>query len=94
MLKISGKVGYGLVICIVNQVIQEGIIPSNWYSSIIVSCYKGKGDILDRSDYRSIKLLGQVIKIMARDTAQLIRNRIRLQSRDFHNQATENEVLS
>ena len=55
MLKISGDVGRTLVTCIVDQVVQEGVIPNDWRSSIIINCYKGKGDALERGNYRGIK---------------------------------------
>lgn len=57
MLKIYSKVEFGLVINIVNQVIQENVILSDWGNSSFVSCQKDEGDSLDRNDYRDIKLL-------------------------------------
>ena len=50
MLKTSGEVGLTLVTRIVNQVVQQGVIPNDWHSSIIVNCYKGKGDALERDE--------------------------------------------
>lgn len=38
MLKIPGGVGDGLVFYVVNQIIQEKVIPGNWCSIIVVSC--------------------------------------------------------
>lgn len=70
MLEISHKIKYGIVTPIANQVVQEG--------DLIVSCYKVTGETLDRSNYRGIKLLDQVMKVVERVIAQLIRNKIRL----------------
>ena len=30
-----------------NSIIREGKIPVDWQKSVIVNCYKGKGDALD-----------------------------------------------
>lgn len=49
MLKILGKVRCGLVKHIVNQIVHEGVILNDQCSSITLSCYKDKGDGLDRS---------------------------------------------
>lgn len=50
MLNITDREGYGLVTFMDNNIIQEGVITSDWCSSIVVSCYKGKGHALDRSN--------------------------------------------
>lgn len=42
MIETCVDVGYSLVICIINQVIQGGTIPNNRCSGIIVSRCKGK----------------------------------------------------
>lgn len=63
MLEISGRVGYGLVDRIVNQVVQEGVIPNDQCSSIIDNCDKDKGDSLKTNNYRGIKLVDYVMNI-------------------------------
>ncbi|WP_347046853.1 RNA-directed DNA polymerase, partial [Escherichia coli] len=68
---------------IVNQVIHEGVIPNDWRCSTIINCYKGKGDALERSSYRGIKLLDQVMKVTERVIAQLIRDRIDIDKMQF-----------
>ena len=40
----------------VNQVVQEGVIPNDWRSSTIINCYKGKGDALERGNYKGINI--------------------------------------
>ncbi len=46
-------------------------IPAEWEESIILNLYKGKGDALDRGNYRGLKLTDQVMKALERvlDTA-------------------------
>lgn len=73
MLKISGRMGYGLVACIENQVVHGGVIPNEWCSSNIVNCYQGKGDVLSRNNYMCIKLLDQLMKVTERAIVLLIR---------------------
>ena len=49
---------------LVNCVVAYGKIPSYWSLSYIISCYKGKGDALLRGNYKGLKLLDQVMKVM------------------------------
>ena len=41
--------------------------------SYIMNCYKGKGDVLLRVNYRGLKLLHQVIKVMEHIPATIIK---------------------
>ena len=34
----------------------EGKVPADWSDCIIVSLFKGKGDVLDQSNYCELKL--------------------------------------
>ncbi|GAB1602276.1 uncharacterized protein LOC115214783, partial [Argonauta hians] len=72
MLKATGDIGCLVITKIVNQVIQEGTIPQDWKHCTIVSCFKGKRDALNRNNYRGIKLLEQVMKVVERVLARLI----------------------
>ena len=76
ILKISVEVGHMLVIHIVNRVVQEGVISNDWCSCIIINCYKGKGDALERGNYRDIKLTDLVMKVTEKVIVQLMRKRI------------------
>ena len=44
--------------------------------SHIVSVYKGKGDALNRSNYRGLKLIDQVMKVLERVVEVFIRQRV------------------
>lgn len=35
----------------------SGVILSDWQSSVIVNCFKGKGDVLERGHYRGLNLV-------------------------------------
>ena len=45
---------------LVENIISEGCIPTDWQESFIVNLYKGKGDALSRGNYRGLKLIKQV----------------------------------
>ena len=44
----------------------EGCIPLDWQESNIVNLYKGKGDALNRGNYRGLKLIEKVMKVLER----------------------------
>ena len=50
---------------LVNLFINENI-PEDWKDSVIINCYKGKGDAPDRGNYRGLKLLEYVTKVLER----------------------------
>ena len=53
MLKASGDTGARLVADLANDMARNGVIPSDWEDSFIINIYKGKGDALERGNYRS-----------------------------------------
>ena len=64
MLKASGDTGARLVADLANDMVRNGVIPSDWEDSFIINIYKGKGDALERGNYRGLKLLDHVMKGM------------------------------
>ena len=62
MLKASGDTGARLVADLANDMVRNGVIPSDWEDSFIINIYKGKGDALERGNYRGLKLLDHVMK--------------------------------
>ena len=50
----------------VEDIISEGCIPTDWQESFNVNLYKGKGDALNRGNYRGLKLIAQVMKVLGR----------------------------
>ena len=51
MLKASGDTGARLVADLANDMVRNGVIPSDWEDSFIINIYKGKGDALERGNY-------------------------------------------
>ena len=64
MLKASGEEGVRLLRQLGEDVFSNGVIPKEWEESIILNPYKGKGDALDRGNYRGLKLLEQFMKVL------------------------------
>ena len=64
MLKPVGEAGAEEVRDLVKKIISEGCIPTDWQESFIVNLYKGKGDALNRGNYRGLKLIEQVMKVL------------------------------
>ena len=64
MLKASGSVGLEMLAHLMESVIVEGVVPADWRDSIIVNLYKGKGDALNRGNYRGLKLTDHVMKLV------------------------------
>ena len=66
MLKPVGESGAVEVRQLIEDIISEGRIPTDWQESYIVNLYKGKGDTLNRGNYRGLKLIDQVMKVLER----------------------------
>ena len=45
-------------------VFSNGVIPKDWEESHILNLYKGKGEALDRGNYRGLKLTDQTMKLI------------------------------
>ena len=54
-------------------IICDGKVPFDWEQSFVVSLYKGKGDAVDRGNYRGLKLTEQVMEVLERIVDGLIR---------------------
>ena len=83
MLKASGDTGARLVVDLANDMVRNGVIPSDWEDSFIINIYKGKGDALERGNYRGLKLLDHVMKGMERVIEKIIRERISIDDMQF-----------
>ena len=78
MLKPVGEAG-ALEVCDLGEnIISEGFIPTDWKESFTVNLYKGKGDALNRGNYRGLKLIEQVMNVVERVVEGLIRQRVEL----------------
>ena len=78
MLKPVGEAGAVEVRDLIEDIISEGCIPTDWQNGFIVNLYKGKGDALNRGNYRGLKLIEQVMKVLKRAVDGLIRQRVEI----------------
>ena len=76
MLKAAGSSGASMIRDLIEDIIFENRISSEWQESHIVSVYKGKGDALNRSNCRGLKLIDQVMKVLERPVEGFIRQRV------------------
>ena len=78
MLKPVGEACAVEVRDLIEDIISEECIPTDWQESFIVNLYKGKGDALNRGNYRGLKLFEQVMKVLERVVEGLIRQRVEI----------------
>ena len=64
-------------------IIRDGTVPYDWEQSLIVCLYKGKGDALERGNYRSLKLTEQIMKVLERIVEGLIRQLVSTDDSQF-----------
>ena len=64
-------------------IIGDGKVPSDWEQSFIVCLYKGKGNALERGNYRGLKLTEQFMKILERIVDGLIRQLMSINDSQF-----------
>ena len=78
MLKPVGEAGAVEVRDLIEDIISEGCIPTDRQESFIVNLYKGKGDALNRGNYRGLKLIEQVMKVLERVVEGLVMQRVEI----------------
>ena len=83
MLKASGEQGIELVRQLGQEVFSSGEIPSDWEKSTILNLFKGKGDALQRGNYRGLKLTDQVMKLLERVLDSTIRGMVNVDEMQF-----------
>ena len=64
MLKAAGEDGVELARQLMEEIFCSGEVPADWEESFILNLYKGKGEALERGNYRGLKLTDQVMKLM------------------------------
>ena len=62
-IRATGDMGASMIRDLAVAIIRDGKVPSDWEQSFIVCHYKGKGDTLERGNYRGRKLTEQVTVI-------------------------------
>ena len=83
MIRVAGDTGASMIRDLAAAIIRDGKVPSDWAQSFIVCLYKGKGDALERGNYRNLKLTEQVMKILERIVDGLIRQLVAIDYSQF-----------
>ena len=83
MLKAAGSKGIDFLPELIKSVVKHGKIPEDWEISFILNLYKGKGDALNRGNYRGLKLTEHVMKIMERIIDGIKREMIAIDEMQF-----------
>ena len=73
-LKHLGDWGVRQITKIFNAIMQSGKMPDEWRESTITPIYKDKGDNMNCSNYRGIKLLSHTMKLWERIIDQRLRD--------------------
>ena len=84
MLKASGEEGVRLLRQLGEDVFSTGVIPEEWQESTILNLYKGKGDALDRGNYRGLKLTEQVMKVLEGVLESAVRGMVDVNKLQFY----------
>ena len=83
MIRAAGDMGASMIRDLVAAIIRDGKVPSDWEQSLTVYLYKGKGDALERGNYRGLKLTEQVMKVLERIVNGLIRQLVSINDSQF-----------
>ena len=83
MIRAAGDMGASMIRDLAAAIIRDGKVPSDCEQSFIVCLYKGKGDTLERGNYRGLKLTEQVMKVLERIVDGLIRQVVSIDDSQF-----------
>ena len=83
MIRAAGDMGASMICDLAAAIIRDGKVPSDWEQSFIVCLNKGKGDALERGNYRGLKLTEQVMKVLERIVDGLIRQLVSIDNSQF-----------
>ena len=53
-------------------------MPSDREMSVIINCFKGKGDAVERGNFRGLKLLDHLMKVFERVIEKYIREAVNI----------------
>ena len=81
--KASSDICSEMIADLTNSIIRGNTMPNEWNDSIIISLYKGKGEALDRGNYRGLKLTEHILKVIEQVIEDLIRNIVKTDDMQF-----------
>ena len=83
MLLASGEAGIERMTNLFNRIVDEKELPAEWNTSVIVNCFKNKGEATERGNYRGLKLLEHMMKVFERVIEQEIRRVVDINAMQF-----------
>ena len=83
MIEPGGRETLTVISQLVNQIIYEENILQDWKDSVIINCYKGKGNATDPGTYRALKLLEHVMKVLEHVLGSLTRSQVDINNIQF-----------
>ena len=83
MLKACSGICSKMISDLTNSIILNNTIPNEWNDGIIISLRKGKGKTLDRRNYRGLKSIEHILKIIERIIEDLIRSVVKIDDMQF-----------
>ena len=83
MIRAAADMGTSMIRDLAAAIIRDGKVPSDCEQSFIVCLYKGKGDALERGNYRGLKLTEQVMNVLERIVDGLIRQLVSIEDSQF-----------
>ena len=83
MLKASFDICSELIANLTNSIVRENAIPSEWDVSFILNVFKGKGEAIDRGNYRGLKLTEHVLKVVERIFEVIIHDVVNVDDMQF-----------
>ena len=96
MIIASGEIGIQVMLEICQRVLDGLGIPAEWKTSVLIPIFKGRGDVMDCSAYRGIKLLEHVMNIVEKVLKRRIRNLVHLDKMLFgfmHGKGTSDAIF-
>ena len=83
MLKASSDICSKMIADLTNSIICDNTMSNEWNDSIIITLYKGKGEALDRGNYRGLKLTEHILKVLEQIIEDLIGNIVKINNMQF-----------
>ena len=83
MIRAASDMGASMICDLAVAIFRDGKVLSDWEQSFIVCLYKGKGDALERGNYRGLMLTEQVMKILEWIMDGLIRQLVSIDDSQF-----------
>ena len=74
IIQAAGNTSTSMIHDLAAAIICDCKVPSDWEQCFIVCLYKGKGEVLERGNYRGLKLTEQVMKVLEKIVIGLIRH--------------------